>query len=156
MFVGNLAPEMLEDFGVYLYTEGVTDAVAIPGDPVPGGGHFVTTSPFARTQDLNDRGDVVFNARLDTDRYFDDEGARDTGAFVWSRGSLHLVARTGTVIPDIGTIAHVNAVDLSSIPEDFLMQGFTTMNNRGQVAFQATLTDGRGVILMATPKGGGR
>ena len=28
----------------------------------------------------------------------------DTGLYVWSHGSLRLVARTGTVIPGVGTV----------------------------------------------------
>jgi hypothetical protein len=34
-------------------------------------------------------------------------GLNDTGAYVWSHGTLHLVARTGTVIPGVGTISYL-------------------------------------------------
>jgi hypothetical protein len=35
---------MFQELGVYLYSKGSTIAVARPGDPMPGGGHFVTAS----------------------------------------------------------------------------------------------------------------
>ena len=54
---------------------------------------------------VNNAGEVVFNATLDTDDNADD--LPDTGLYVWSHGSLRLVARTGTVIPGVGTIAHL-------------------------------------------------
>ena len=72
--------------------------------------------------------------------------------FVWSDGSLRLVALTGTVIPGIGTI-----FGLVTGPNVFPSLPFITPNSgainneRGQVFFSATLTDGRGVLLVATP-----
>ena len=35
------------------------------------------------------------------------DGIDDTGVFVWSAGKLRLVVRTGTVIPGVGTVAHL-------------------------------------------------
>ena len=100
----HLPPGMVT--GVYLHSGGETIAVARPGDPMPGGGAFVTASNIIGWQiHVNNVGEVVFNATLDTDDNEDD--IPDTGLYVWSHGSLRLVARTGTVIPGVGTIAHL-------------------------------------------------
>jgi hypothetical protein len=110
---------------------------------------------------VNNVGDVVFNAKLDTDDNGDD--LPDTGLYVWSHGSLRLVARTGTVIPGVGTIAHLVMNVLVAIPSTTLFPNSGAHNNdRGQVLFGATLcdigvtpcatSDGRGVLLVATPK----
>ena len=48
---------------------------------------------------------MAFNCVLDTDVNAD--GSLDTGLFVWSGGALRLVARTGTVIPGVGTVAQL-------------------------------------------------
>jgi hypothetical protein len=68
----------------------------------------VTTSNSLGWQHrLNNAGAVVFNVTLDTATLRTDEGVPipDTGLYVWSHGSLRLVARTSTVIPGVGTIA---------------------------------------------------
>ena len=41
--------------------------------------------------------------------------APDTGLYVWSHGSLHLVARTGTVLPDVGTVNRL-VLGVTAIP----------------------------------------
>ena len=57
--------------------------------------------------------------------------------------------RTGTVLPGVGTVAQLKAPAL-------LMSAFATagavVNNRGQVLFQATLTNGRTPLVIATPR----
>jgi hypothetical protein len=154
VFLGDLTPPPLARgvTGVYLYSKGVTIPVARPGDPMPGGGRFVTASNLIGWQvSVNVPGDVAFNAVLDTDDNAD--SVPDTGLFVWSRGSTRLVARTGTVIPGVGTIAHL-AMEVTVIPPGpgFVPNSGATMNDHGQVVFGATLDDGRGVLLVATPK----
>jgi hypothetical protein len=71
---------------------------------------------------------------------------------VWSHGSLRLVARTGTVIPGVGTIAHL-AMNVLVVLESpaFVPNNGAHNNDRGQVVFGATLSDDRGVLLGATP-----
>ncbi len=86
-----------------------------------------------------------FTARLDTG---------EDGLYVWSRGTVRLIARTGTVIPGVGTV-------VALLPPDFVGSGFPyayvggTSNDRGQVVFTAAVDDGsgtlRGVLLLATP-----
>ena len=89
--------------------------------------------------------DVSFAAALDTDDNGD--GIADTGLYVSSHGSLRLVARTGTVIPGLGTIAYLGLAPFSPTP--VAIGG--VINERGQVLFFATLSDGEGVLLVATP-----
>jgi hypothetical protein len=154
VFHGDLTPSPAADqvIAVYLHSKGETVALARPGNAMPGGGAFVTTSTIIGWQiDVNNRGDVVFNAALDTDDNGD--GILDTGLFVWSQGTLRLVARTGTDIPGVGTIAHlIMNVPSTSPPPVLVPNSGANINDRGQVVFGATLTDGRGVLLLATPK----
>jgi hypothetical protein len=152
-FLGDLTPPPLarQVTGVYLHSEGETVPAARPGDPMPGGGHFVTASNITGWQiHVNNEPEVVFNATLDTDD--DGDGFPDTGLFVWSRGSLRLVARTGTVIPEVGTIRHlVMNVLVILPPPTFVPNSGANNNDRGQVVFGATLSDGGGVLLRASP-----
>jgi hypothetical protein len=88
---------------------------------------------------------------LDTDDNGD--GVPDTGLFVWSSGVLRLVARTGTQIPDIGEVAHLVMGVVVLLPgAGFVPNSGAMMNDHGQVMFGATLSDGRGVLLLATPE----
>ena len=153
VFLGDLTspPLARRVTGVYLHSKGVTIAVARPGDPMPGGGHVVTASNLIGWQiSVNNPGDVAFNALLDTDDNGD--GVRDTGLFVWSRGVLRLVARTGTVVPGVGEVAHLVMGVLVVIGNTgFVPNSGAMINDHGQVIFGATLSDGHGVLLVATP-----
>jgi hypothetical protein len=152
-FDGNVTPgdALRVDVGYYLYNRasGTTTAVAQPGDPMPGGGHFLLPITYGTGNlDLNDRSDVTFGAMLDTDANGD--GQPDTGVYLWSNGTLSLIARSGTVIPGVGTLAQLR-------PPDTGNWGSGAMSNdQGQVFFQGTLTNGTGVLLVATPHGNGQ
>lgn len=105
---------------------------------------------------VNNAGEVVFNATLDTDDNKD--AVPDTGLYAWSHGSLRLVARTGTVIPGVGTIAQLR-MNVFTVPPPpvFVPDSGAHNNDRGQVLFGATLEKDdcetpRGVLLVATPK----
>jgi hypothetical protein len=154
VFLGEFTSPPATDLvtGVYLHSGGQTIAVAHPGDPMPGGGVFVTASLIHGWQiHVNNAGGVVFNAALDTDDNTDD--ILDTGLYVWSHGSLRLVARTGTLIPGVGTIAHLGTnVPTVEEPSKVVPNSGANNNDLGQVVFGATLSDGRGVLLVATPK----
>jgi hypothetical protein len=151
-FIGDLtpAPGLGQSLGVFLHSGNETIPIARPGDLMPGGGHLLSASFFVSTYDLNDRGDVSFTATLDTRAT---KGVADTGLFVWSGGSLHLVARTGTVIPGVGKIvallppAYVGRPDL--FPYSYIGGA---MNERGQILFTATVDNGSGVLVVATPE----
>ena len=67
------------------------------------------------------------------------------GVFLWSHGSLSLVAKTGTVIPGVGTIASFDQYGRG------LPNGYVHINDPGHVAFAAVLTDGTVALLLATP-----
>jgi hypothetical protein len=152
VFNGDLTPppDANQSIGVFLYSGGKIVAIARPGDPMPGGGHLVNASIVGGNARINNRGDVVFSAVVDTD--VDGDGNNDTGLFQWSRGELSVIARTGTVIPGIGTIDELAPPQLIFPPPPI---GTTTSgavsNDRGQVIFQASLADGKGVFLLATP-----
>jgi hypothetical protein len=156
VFLGDISeyPSCNQHVGVYLYhgaecphhpRVGPTiTAVARTGDPMPGGGILKTASNLAAGNiHINNAGEVVFNALLDTD---------DTGLYVWSHGSLRLVARAGTVIPDVGKVSQLidDVSTFPSLPGTYPNSGALN-NDRGQVFFAATLVDGRGVLLLATP-----
>jgi hypothetical protein len=147
VFIGDLttAPATGDALGVFLFSQGTTIAVARPGDAMPGGGTFVRAGFQDATYDMNQRGAVSFAATLSTDDNMD--GIADNGLYVFSKGSVQLVARTGTVVPSLGTIAYLGLPPFSPAPV------FTggIINERGQVLFFATLSDGRGVLLVATP-----
>ncbi len=156
-FLGLLEGNPDGDFttmGVYLRSGNTTIAIAIPGDRMPGGGKFVTgTFALAGNVHINNAGQVVFNAKLDTDDNHD--GLPDTGLYVWSHGLPQLVARSGTVVPGVGTIAELKfSVILIPPPSSYVPDSGAVINDRGQVVFGVKLTDGRRMLLLATPHGG--
>jgi hypothetical protein len=55
---------------------------------------------------INNRGTIAFAAQLDADVNFD--GIQDTGVYIDRGGKISAVVRTGTVIPGLGTVRHVN------------------------------------------------
>jgi hypothetical protein len=154
IFIANLTADETVD-GLYRYSMGTTIAIAVPGEAMPGGGHLATVSGiFGSQQHINNQGDILFNATLDTST----NGVPDQGMYLWSKGQLTLVARTGTVLPGIGTIAELSAprnIIVGPSPGDFPTGG-AYLNDRGQVLFSATLTDGRDVLLLETLSGGGK
>jgi hypothetical protein len=131
---------------VFLYSGGSLTAVATPGQTMPGGGHFVSTSEIGNQVDLNNAGDVAFNAILDTTTHV---ANGDQGLYVFSHGSLRLVARSGTVIPGVGEI---DALDSTGAGEP---RSGDLINDHGEVAFAAGLVGGGGALLIATPRGKG-
>jgi hypothetical protein len=155
-FLGDLTPppKANRDIGVYLHSRGKISRVAGPGDDMPGGGKFVTASAiFGNQLHVNNSGEVVFNAGLNT---MNKDGVPDIGLYAWSRGKLRLVARPGTVIPDVGTIHNLSmAVITFPLPVDFVLSNIINSgavnNDHGQVIFGATLEGGAGVMLLATP-----
>jgi hypothetical protein len=147
-FIGDLTPppDAAVSLGVFLYTGGTLFPIARPGTAMPGGGHMLTASNSVLDFHLNDNGEVAFGAFLDTD--VNGDGIADTGIYVGTPDSLRLVARTGTVLPGIGTIAQASA----SFGAPPVLASGAANNNHGQVFFNATLTDGSVVLLLATPR----
>lgn len=134
-FLGDLSAPgaTFESGGVYLRRAGALTAVARPGQAMPGGGHL-TLVESNQGLGLNEDGDVSFVADLDTG---------DKGAYLYSGGVLQLIARTGTVIPGLGTVS------------DFGLDGTTggALNRYDQLPLSITLTDGRTVLVRASPVG---
>jgi len=151
VFIGNLTPEPNDvdssrNYGVFLFSRGSTTAVAVPGDPMPGGGKVLSAGLSDSTYHLNNRGDVSFSATLDTS--LNGGGVPDTGVYVFSKGSVRLVARTGT--PMFGTtIENLGAPGFFTTAPTVQAGGI--INEAGQVLFSATLADGRVVLVLATP-----
>jgi hypothetical protein len=154
VFTGDLspAPDVNQHLGVFLYSGGKIIPIALPGELMPGGtGHLFSTSAINGQTHLNNQGDVVFNATLDTST----NGVADTGLYQWSHGQLSVIARTGTVIPGVGTVASVTNPSAIVVgpPAGVFPTSGAVNNDRGQVIFAVTLTDGTGVMLLYTPAG---
>lgn len=78
--------------GVYLWSAGRIRPIAVPGGSLPDGGALVTAFAGA---DLANSGEIAFTALLDT---LSEHGV-DSGVYVWAKGDLKLVARTGSTVP---------------------------------------------------------
>lgn len=114
--------------GLYRWSRGVLSAVALPGDPLPGGDSVLRISNSPGYYDLNDAGVATFHAHLNTG---------ETGVYVALKGgALQLVARAGGAIADLGTVARVK---------------FARINNSGQIATWLSMDDGRELLVVATP-----
>jgi hypothetical protein len=145
-FVGSLGSGAGPPCAVFRYQNGVVSAVARPGDPMPGGGHFFSTTCSAQELGINQAGNICFGAQLDTVT----NGLPDTGLYCLANGSLRMVARTGTAIPGVGTIAYLgDAVPVSGATPDFRYGGPT--NDQGQALVGATMTNGTVALLVASP-----
>jgi hypothetical protein len=132
--------QLVNNTGIFLYSNGTSVAVARPGDSMPGGGHMISAGFYTGEMGLNNDGLVTFTVTLDTDDNGD--GFNNTGLYSWSGGTLTLIARSGTVLPGIGTIAGLHPPAVPDFPTTF---SGAANNDRGQVAFQAALTNGDGV-----------
>ena len=136
IFMGDLLPShgLRASRGIFLHSGGLTVPIAVPADIMPDGRKILTVNPSLTIGNyfLNNHGDISFNASLENG---------ESAFYVYSQGLLHLAAGTGTVIPGEGTISSVGS---------FLGNG-GALNDSGQIFFWATLTDGKGVLLLATP-----
>ena len=134
--------------GIWKATAAGHAAVAYAGDPAPG---TAQTFQSFGTPAVNARGQVAFSAALAG-------GAPgDEGIWVLEDGALELVARTGDPVPDAPGLSFVA----------FLSGGINfpgpSLNDPGQLAFMATLSDGErglyartadGVLLSVAREGG--
>ena len=84
-----------EDKTVKTNSDGSTDIAVFR--PSEGGWYVKGQPPFP--QIWGQSGDVPVPADYNGD------GTADTGLYAWSKGRLSLVARTGTIIPGVGTVA---------------------------------------------------
>ena len=147
-----------EGRGVWLRSGGQTRLIARTGDPAPGGGTFsyITGASYFGDMALNNAGDVAFEASATLS-----DGSLDEAAYYYSSGTktLRRLAGIGTVIPGHGTIVsleQVGALVFPGVPVTGVPFSYMALNDRGQVAFVATVTDGAtvyGVLLLGTPEG---
>lgn len=81
------------------------------------------------------------------------DGVPDTGVYRRSHGRLGLVARSGTLLPGIGTVYQMLAGSFIVIPPppNYTSACGTIINDKGTIVFRPTLTDGRTVLIQATP-----
>ena len=133
-FMGEVAkPGLRQARGLFLYSRGTTIPIAEPGDYMPDGRKILTVNPafFTANYSINSLGEVCFSASLENG---------ESAFYVYSAGSLYLIAGTNSVIPGAGTLKTV--------------MGFHSMggilNDRGQVLFWGTLMDGNGVLLLGS------
>ena len=101
---------------------------------------------FQGSHAIDNSANVAFSAVLDADSNGD--GVDDTGVYLWSNGKITAVVKTGTVIPNKGTVVHVNnAYDVGTLnpwPE-------VHMNERGQILTQVITDTGANYVIIATP-----
>jgi hypothetical protein len=144
LFGNSLNPAMIGGpIAPYLRSGGQTVRVAGPGDAMPGGGKITLIG----TGSLNNQGDVAFNAALDT---------KDEGVYLYSKGTLSLISKSGSDIPGVGTLFDLEqgnslATGLPPLPAGS-PAGYVLLGDQGQVVFPATLKDARIGLLLATPK----
>jgi hypothetical protein len=103
-------------------------AVAVVGDPAPGGGSFAgfTVESLPIFVPANGRGDVAFFATLL-------RGAGSEGVFLASRGGIRKVALEGDAVPRVGTLS------------GFGKHPIPALNESGDVAFAAAVSGGKAV-----------
>ncbi len=127
------------------------------GDPAPGGGifNFITGVSVQGQIGLNKFGDIAFEAATTLP-----DSSIDEAVYYYSGATrkMRRLAGIGTVIPGYGTIVSLEQIGAQIFPPP-PVGGFpisnTTLNDLGQVAFAATLTDGvnvYGALLMGTPQ----
>jgi hypothetical protein len=133
--------------GVFVYTRtGSIVTVAKPGDVLPGG-TMVNTTGTQGAHAINGAGDVAFVAQLDSDA--NEDGIQDTGVYLYQRGTIIPVVRTGTVIPGLGSVAHTN--NKFNVGSPFPWPG-VHLNDRGEILTQVILTNGQNHVVVATPR----
>ena len=151
VYIGNLATTPGEEsLGVFLRNrQGVSRAVARPGDHLPGGTMVQTTFSMGN-HGINNRGEIAFAAQFKKDG--NEDGLQDTGVYVDHDGDISTVVRTGTVIPDLGTVAHVNVTYFPFFGDGKYPIPGVFIDDRGEVLTQVILENGDNYIVLARPR----
>jgi hypothetical protein len=123
------------EIAVFFWSKGKTIPIAVPGTPLPGGGFFKKGGFYNQMAAMNNAEDIAFFAVLQDDT---------EGVYLWRRGHLSLVAKTGASIEG-GVIDNFD--DSLGIPGTQV-----AINDVGQVIFTARYQGGGGALVMATPK----
>lgn len=140
LFVGVVDTGSSFFLGVFVVRSGRVGLVAGEGDPMPGGGQFLTAGFQPGNADINDRGDVAFSATLDSDDNGD--GLLDQGLYRWTSGKLTVVVRTGVVLPAGQVIAMQPLAALGSL---YPFSG-AAINHARRLLWQATVVDDGGSL----------
>jgi hypothetical protein len=118
--------------GIFLDTGGPEEAVAVEWGTAPdtGGGTYATVTSLGV---LDDTGRVAFSATVTG-------GSVGAGVFLYDSASEETlaVALAGQTAPDAGGAT-------------FSSFGFVAVNDAGQIAMQATLSDGSAGVFLASP-----
>jgi hypothetical protein len=98
LFTGDLtpAPDVAVSQGLFLYSGGTVRPVVRPGDAMPGGGTLASTTNNPDNFNLNNEGEIVFAASLDS-------GA---GIYWHRHGVTRLIVRFGDTLPGIGKVTN--------------------------------------------------
>jgi hypothetical protein len=112
--------------GVFVSSAGTVSRIAGPGDVAPGGGSFV----ICDSPRINSLGQVAFFGQTSDGSF---------GAFVFSGGSVSRVAATGDVALPSVMFTYVSS---------------PVINDLGEIAFGADLSDGTVATFLATPISG--
>jgi hypothetical protein len=138
------------DSGIWKGVPGAVAKVYREGDPAPGAGAgTLFGEAFNGGESINDRGEVVFVNELTGPNV---TTANDRSIwFVDAAGNFTLVAREGdafAVARDDSRVLSFFTTRSGSGDEAGSFSGF---NDRGQIAFHATFTDGSSGIFVASP-----
>ncbi len=141
---------------VYVRRAGETSIIAKVGEAAPDGGtfSFITGAGYGGHIALNNAGDIAFEAATTLP-----DSSVDEAVYYYSGGTkkLRRLAGIGTIIPGYGVVVsleQVGALVFPGVPVTGVPFSYMALNDRGQVAFAATVTDGvtvYGVLLMGTP-----
>jgi hypothetical protein len=147
-FIGSFAEDLTNN-GVFLRTrDGRLIAVARPGDPLPGG-TMMNASPNPASHAVDNAGNVAFAAALVTD--VNGDNIPDSGVYLWSAGTITTVVKTGTQIPGLGIVTHVNNPFFVFPHSPYVWPG-VHLNERGQILTQVIMNDGNTYVVVATPR----
>ena len=147
--LGSLDPFFQSNRGIWIDRDGVLEAVADAETHAPGTEPGVDFAIF-EALGLNDRGAIVFGARL---QGLSVDDTNDRGIWMYDHGVLELIVREGSqleVAP--GDLRTIDSFQFDPTNEDNgALSGF---NDHSRLAFTATFTDGTAGVFVATPEPG--
>lgn len=130
------------DHGIWLGPPDAPGLVVREGDPAPGAAGE-TFGSLIMGPNLNDSGEIVFNARL--------RESNTDGVWAGTPGNLALILREGEAV-DVKPGDHrtIQSIALFDGGLDVYAEG-RNFNNAGQLVFFVTFTDGSKGLLLASP-----
>jgi hypothetical protein len=132
-WLGPCCPPDYNPTGVFRWQQGSVDAIALAGDPVPGspGRSFVEVGSGR----INDAGAIAFaGASYTPDQHW------SPGIYWYENGATTKLVLANEPLPGIG--ASIGDIDWNQL----------RINERGEVAFRASLTNGGSGVFLLTPE----